>query len=121
VTATFLASPRRWRVVLAKIGAHLVLGVGYGLVGLVVALVAGGMTIAVRGHSLGLGADGLWRSALLGVVAVALWALIGIGIGTLVRNQMDYLPWWSGGLVLLGYTGVVVALGLMLSVRRDIT
>ncbi len=88
VTSTFLASPRRSRVVVAKMGAHLVMGVLYGVVALAAALVVGAVVIAVRGHGLGLGTPGLWRAALLAVVAVALWTVLGIGIGTLVRNQV---------------------------------
>ena len=170
ITPTFLATPRRSRVVAGKMGAHLVVGVGYGLVALVGALVAGGVVIAIRGHSLGYGADRLWFSAALAVVAVGLWTLLGIGIGTLIRNQVaavlvavfvtflleplatfvlaanglddivkwlptnastaltspgsalvHYLPWWAGGLVLVAYAAVLAGLGVLLSVRRDVT
>ena len=170
ITATFLASPRRSRVVGAKLAAHLLVGLGYGIVALVTALVVGGVVIVARGHGLGYGADRLWPSMLLAVVAVALWTVLGIGIGTLIRNQVAailigvfvifllqplltlglsaahldsvarwlptnassalmapgtaivaYLSWWAGGLVLLGYALVLAALGIGLSVRRDIS
>ncbi len=170
VTATFLASPRRERVVVAKMAAHLLVGVVYGLVALVTAFVVGAVVIAARGHALGLDSGSLWRSALLSVVAIALWTVLGIGIGTLIRNQvaailiavfisflleplvsfglsalgldgvgkwlptnasaaltspsqsyLHYLDWWAGGLVLLGYAVLFAALGVALSVRRDIT
>jgi hypothetical protein len=75
-------------VVLAKMAAHLLVGIGYGLVCVVAALVVGGAVITVRGHGLGYGADRLWPSIGLGVVAVGLWTLLGIGIGTLIRNQV---------------------------------
>lgn len=88
ITPTFLATPRRARVVLAKLAAHLGVGVVYGLVALLGALVVGGAVILVRGQSLGYGTDRLWSSALLGVLAVGLWTMLGIGIGTLIRNQV---------------------------------
>lgn len=88
ITPTFLATPQRARVVLAKIAAHLLVGLGYGLVCVVGALVVGGTVVLVRGFALGLGSDRLWPSIGLGVVAVALWTLLGIGIGTLIRNQV---------------------------------
>jgi ABC-type transport system involved in multi-copper enzyme maturation permease subunit len=170
VTPTFLVTPRRERVVLAKMVAHLLVGALYAMVGLVVALVAGGITITIRGEALGYGADRLWPSVGLAVLAVGLWTLFGIGVGTLIRNQvaailiavavtflveplatylfasldldaavkwlptnasaaltspgaefLDYLDWWAGGLVLLGYAVLLGGLGLMLSLRRDVT
>lgn len=170
ITATFLVTPRRGRVVAAKMAVHLLVGAGYALVGLLVALLAGGITIGVRGAGLGYGAEGLWRAVALAVLAVALWTLLGIGVGTLLRNQvaaillgvavtflveplatfllasvdldavvrwlptnasaaltspgdafLDYLDWWAGGLVLLCYALALGALGLLLSVRRDVT
>jgi ABC-2 type transport system permease protein len=170
ITPTFLVTPRRERVVAAKMVAHLLVGAGYALAALVMALVAGGVTIALRDAGLGYDVPGLWRAVALGVLAVALWTLLGIGIGTLVRNQvaaillavavtflveplatyllaavdldsvvrwlptnasaaltspgdafLEYLDWWAGGLALLGYAVVLGGLGLLLSVRRDVS
>ncbi len=170
ITPTFLATPRRARVVLGKMAAHLLVGVGYGVVCVLFALLVGGAVIAIRGFPLGYGADRLWSSVLLAVLAVGLWTMLGIGIGTLIRNQVaavlvavfvtflveplatfilaandldaivkwlptnastaltspgssfvEYLPWWAGGLVLLGYSAVLAGVGVRLSVRRDIT
>jgi ABC-2 type transport system permease protein len=169
-TPTFLATPRRVRVVVAKSVAHLAVGLGYGLVAVVCAFAVGGLVVLARGHALGLGSSGLWRAVLLAVLAVALWTMLGIGIGTLIRNQVaallvavavallveplvslglyaadlddvgkflpstassamtsppsvlgELLPWWAGALVLGGYALAFAALGVWLSVRRDIT
>jgi ABC-type transport system involved in multi-copper enzyme maturation permease subunit len=88
LTPTFLATPRRGLVVVAKGVAHTVVGIGYGVAALAGTLVAGGVVIAVRGYDLGYGTPGLWRAAALGILAVGLWTLVGLGIGTLVRNQV---------------------------------
>ena len=88
ITPTFLATPRRARVVGGKMVAHLLVGLAYGVASVLGALVVGGAIIAVRGFDLGYGADRLWSSVGLAVVAVGLWTLLGIGIGTLIRNQV---------------------------------
>ena len=88
ITPTFLATPRRARVVLGKAGANLVMGVGYGVVAAVAAVIVGALVIAIRGDALGLGTPGLLRAVLLAILAVALWTLLGLGIGTLIRNQV---------------------------------
>ena len=170
ITPTFLVSPGRSRVVVAKMFAHLVVGAGYALVSLVAALAVGATVLGLRGEDLGFAADRLWSTIGLAVAAVAIWTLLGIGIGTLVRNQvaaillailitflieplltvlfgaldMDavvkylptnastalmspgevlitYLDWWVGGLVLLGYAVLLAGLGVLVSVRRDVT
>jgi ABC-2 type transport system permease protein len=169
-TPTFLATPRRGRVVAAKSVAHLAIGVMYGAAAVVAAFVMGGLVIAIRGHDLGLGSPGLWRAVPLALLAVALWTMVGLGIGTLIRNQVaallvgiavtflveplvsvglhaadldgvgkllpsrassamtsppatygDLLPWWAGALVLGGYALAFAAVGLWVSVRRDVT
>jgi len=88
VTPTFLASPRRGRVVVGKAVSHLAVGAAYGIVAVLTAVVAGGAVVLIRGHDLGLDADGLWRAMLLAVLGVAVWTLVGIGIGTMIRNQV---------------------------------
>lgn len=170
ITSTFLVSPRRSRVVVAKILAHVLFGLVYGVVGLLTVLVVGGTTMSIRGYGLGLDTERLWVTMGLAVLAVAIWAVVGIGIGTLIRSQIaaivvgvlftflveplltvlasslewdwlvkwlpsnassalmapgemlvEYLEWWAGGLVLLGYGLVLAAAGVLLSVRRDVS
>ncbi len=88
ITATLLGAPRRTRVVLAKLAALVVAGLGYGLVAVLAGVLGGAPTILVRGGELRLTSDDVPRSLLLSVVAVALWAVLGLGIGTLIRNQL---------------------------------
>jgi ABC-2 type transport system permease protein len=88
ITPTFLAEPRRARVVGAKLVAHVAVGFGYGLVGLVMAFLVGGTVIKIRGAALRLDTPGLAKAALLSALGVGLWTLLGIGIGTLIRNQV---------------------------------
>lgn len=88
ITATLLTSPRRSRVVLAKLVALVVAGAGYGLVTVGAGLLVGVPLLLVRDAPLRLTSDGVPRALALAVLAVALWALLGLGVGTLIRNQV---------------------------------
>lgn len=89
ITPTFLGAPRRHPVVLAKLMAHLVVGVVYGVVCALTAILVGGVIIVgFKGGELGLTADGVPRAVGLSILAVALWTLLGIGLGTLIKNQI---------------------------------
>lgn len=88
ITPTFLATPRRARVVLAKwvsTGAYALL---YGVVALSTSIAVALVVLSARGEVLNLGADGLPRALGLALLAFVLWGLIGIGVGTLVGNQV---------------------------------
>lgn len=91
ISATFLASPHRARVVLAKIAGLVVLGGLYGLTSVASGVLAGAPVISARGGQLRLLSDQVPRSLALGVLAVALWGLFGLGIATLIRNQVAAL------------------------------
>jgi ABC-2 type transport system permease protein len=96
-TPTFLAEPRRWRVVVAKIIAYALAAVPFAVVALavnvlVVSVYAGarGAAPSLTGHNL----EVLFSSGL----ALVIYALIGVGIGALLRNQVGAIV---GGLVYL--------------------
>jgi hypothetical protein len=88
ITPAVLATPARWRLVAAKLIAYLLVGIGYAAV-----CIGGQLATAVRwlaakhiDYSL---SDGWVRHVLLGLVAVfALFTVVGIGVGALIRNQI---------------------------------
>jgi ABC-type transport system involved in multi-copper enzyme maturation permease subunit len=174
ISATLLGSPRRVRVVVAKLVALSLAGIGYGAVTVASGMVVGVPILLAKGADLRLTSDGIPRALVLAVLAVALWAVLGLGIGTLIRNQvvallvaigvawiaepllalalnaldvgsvarflptqattalvtppsnagtfsLEYLPWWGGALVLLGYAAASGAVGAALTLRRDVT
>jgi ABC-2 type transport system permease protein len=88
ISATVLAAPRRSRVVLAKLAAVTLVGFGYGVAGVLSGLLVGVPVLAARGGSVNLGGDGVLRALLTAALAVALWAVVGLGVGTLIRNQI---------------------------------
>jgi ABC-2 type transport system permease protein len=87
-TATFLATPRRGSVVAAKLVTYAAVGAAYALVCLFVVAVIAVPWLGARGIDLNLLGDGL-PGTYVGVVAdVAIFALLGVGMGALLRNQV---------------------------------
>lgn len=87
-TATFLATPHRGRVVAAKLVTYALVGAAYGVACLLVVTVIALPWLAARGIDLDLLANGL-PGTWAGVVAdTAIFGLIGVGLGALLRNQV---------------------------------
>ncbi len=88
LTTSYLLQPRRGRVVAAKLLVQAGLGAAVGLVGVLSTIAVGAATLAVAGEPTMLGSGAVWVSAMWGVVALAGWAVIGVGVGTLIPNQV---------------------------------
>lgn len=87
-TATFLAAPRRGRVVLAKLVTYSVLGAGYALACLAVVTAIAVPWLASKDIELSLTSNGLPGTAAAVITDTAIFALVGVGLGALVRNQV---------------------------------
>jgi ABC-2 type transport system permease protein len=174
LAATYLATPRRLRVLLGKAATLLLFGLLYGL-----ASVAAGVAVSVpfilaNDGSFFLDQPETWRSLILGVCSLALWTMIGMGIGILIKNMLvamlvgisfaylvepilslifflrdwdvplnlmpsgatnamlgitspvlfagdDPFPWWQGALVLAGWCLLPAVVGVLSTVRRDVS
>ena len=87
-TATFLATPHRSHLVAAKLVTYALAGIGYALACLAAVAAIAVPWLAAKGISLSLTSNGL-PGAMLGVLAdITIFALIGVGLGALVRNQV---------------------------------
>jgi ABC-type transport system involved in multi-copper enzyme maturation permease subunit len=86
-TPTFLAEPRRWRVVAAKVLAYAVAAVPLALVVLVVDVLVVTIYAGARGAAPSLNGDNLRTLASAGLVMV-IFTVIGVGVGALLRNQV---------------------------------
>jgi ABC-2 type transport system permease protein len=87
-TLTYLAAPRRDRVLAAKCVAGAAGGAVIGLAGYLVALAAALIIASARGYHVVVGDATLVRYGLGHVLAAALLAAIGVGLGSLVRSQL---------------------------------
>jgi ABC-2 type transport system permease protein len=91
IRPTFLATPRRGRVVAAKVAASMLIGAGFGLAACAVAAWMGTAALGSRGIEVRLDAGDYALLLAGGGTAAALWAAIGVGVGALVRNQVPVL------------------------------
>ena len=87
-TATYLAVPQRNRVLAAKCVAAACAGAVFGLVGWLIATGVGLGFVASDGYAEPIGAGTMVRYAAGHVLAGALLAAIGVGLGSLIRSQL---------------------------------
>jgi len=88
IRPTFLVTPRRGRVVWAKVAASVLAGAGFGLVAGSVAVAAGVAALGARGIDVRLDVREYALLVAGSAAAAALWAAIGVGVGALVRHQV---------------------------------
>ena len=105
-TPTFLATPRRGRVVLAKLLTYAAAGLGYAAACTGVVLAVALSWLAAEDVDVVLSGTDLART--LGGVAleVALYAVLGVGLGCLMRNQIA---------AIVGFVVYIFVLGPILS------
>ncbi|MGI8920081.1 MAG: ABC transporter permease [Solirubrobacteraceae bacterium] len=88
IRPTFLATPRRERVIAAKVAASAFGGLALGLLAEALAAAVSSAGLAVRGVHVALSGGDFVQLLAGGAVGAALWAAIGTGIGAVVRNQV---------------------------------
>jgi ABC-2 type transport system permease protein len=88
LTPTFLAQPHRSVVLSAKFVSELVMGAGFGVIAFAASVAAGAGALALFGLDSGLDDSDTWALVARGILAMALWATIGVGLGSLVPNQV---------------------------------
>jgi ABC-2 type transport system permease protein len=91
IRPTFLVTPRRERVLAAKLLAALLAGAGVGLLATALTAGAEAVGIAARGIDVRLTAGDVAQLLAGGALAAALFAAIGVGVGAVVRNQVAAL------------------------------
>lgn len=88
LTPTFLATPRRGVVLGAKYLVLLGFGAVFGLGALVASVGLGAPILAATGHETGLGDADTWLLLARILLAMAIWAIIGVGLGALIPSQV---------------------------------
>lgn len=88
ITPTFLATPRRGRVLGAKAIVSAAAGLVMGIALTFVAATLGAILIAARGYPVLLTTDGVPKLLALSAVGLAVWCVFGLGFGALLKNQV---------------------------------
>jgi hypothetical protein len=88
LTPTFLANPRRGQVLATKSVSSLGIGAVYGAVALVASVAAGAIALSAFGVDTALGDSDTWALIGRSVLAMALWAAVGVGVGVVIPSQV---------------------------------
>lgn len=105
ITPTLLTTPSRSAVIAAKLIAYLALGFAYALIGLALSLAIALPWLSAKGIDVDFGADDVPRVMIASVLIVSLYAVFGVGFGSLITNQ--------AAAVSLGLVITVVLQGLL--------
>ncbi len=88
ITATFLVTPNRGRVVAAKLAVYALAGLAFGALASALTLAVALPWLAIKDIPLAGRADDIALTVLGILLAGALYGLVGVGVGALVRNQV---------------------------------
>ena len=118
-TATFLVTPQRTKVILAKLGT---------------AVLAGGVLLdphhrdqrrrrarfssAVKGYDSQLGEWPVTRAILMNGLAYGLWGVLGVGLGVLIRNQIGAVVTGTAA-YFLGFPVALLATGALYKIIQE--
>lgn len=91
IRPTFLVTPRRPRVIAAKVVTSMVVGAGFGLSATVLAAGVGTLALGARGIDNQLDGGAYLLFVAGGTAGAGLWAAIGVGLGAVARNQVPTL------------------------------
>lgn len=88
IRPTLLTTPQRGRVIAAKSLAALLVGTVFGVLATALAAGAGSLFLAMRGLAVHVHAGNYALLIMGGAAAAALWAVVGLGVGAVVRSQV---------------------------------
>jgi ABC-2 type transport system permease protein len=88
IRPTLLFTPRRPRVVGAKLAASMITGLAFGVVAEALGFAVGAVILAGRGVPFALNGGEATQLAVGTIVGVVLWGGLGVGLGAILRNQV---------------------------------
>jgi ABC-2 type transport system permease protein len=108
VTTTFLATPHRTTVIMAKFVISMLAAGAFWLFTTIIDLIVGAIYFSASGNDSNIGDSKVIQAMLLSLMVFALWAVFGVGLGVLLRSQIGATV--TGALL---YTvGLYLAIGI---------
>jgi ABC-type transport system involved in multi-copper enzyme maturation permease subunit len=111
-TATFLTTPHRTAVILSKLVVAAMFGAGLWLISLLVNIPAVIGILSIYDQPSMLDEWVVQRAVLLNLLAYALWGVLGIGLGVLIRSQIGATI-TAAVVYLIGTTAVTIGVFLL--------
>lgn len=112
VTTTFLTTPHRTAVILAKVVTAVILGVFYWALTTAFDIPATALFLGARGLDSHLTDPAVVQAIMLNLLAYVLWAIFGVGFGVLLRSQIGAT---ITGIILYlaGFIGAVIVFNVL--------
>ncbi len=115
LTPTFLATPQRGIVLAAKVVAMLAVGALFGVIAWASTVGLGAAALGSFGLDTALNSADTWAMVGRGVLAMALWAAVGVGLGALVPSQVAAL------IIVIAFTQFLEPVLRLVSSFNDVT
>ncbi len=116
VTTTFLATPHRTSVILAKFVVSMIAAAGLWLLSTVIDLIVGALYFSGYGFDSNIGNSKVVEAIFLSLLVYGLWAIFGVGLGVLMRSQIGATLTGT-----LSYSvGYYLAIGIFILIRQFI-
>jgi len=91
ILPTFIGEPHRWIVMVSKVIAAVPMGFVIGVAGTIACLAGGAVGLSVGGGETLLWTSTTLTNAALSVMTFTIWALVGVGLGMLITNQVGVI------------------------------
>lgn len=88
ITPTVLQTPSRWAIITAKLITYALVGIAYSIVSVLVQIAIAVPWLSSKDITVDFGNSHVQHAIIGVVVVVALFGIVGIGIGALLRNQI---------------------------------
>jgi ABC-2 type transport system permease protein len=105
-TDTFLTTPTRWQVIVAKLGVAAAAGVVFGALSAGVCIGVANLSYRLEGYTFPLDSSSAWSTVAGAVLYAALFGALGAATGSLVRNQVAAIVGWLAWLFVVEHIAV---------------